>query len=90
MTSNPWAGLGAIAVILIAYWLTPKASGPVPTVTSTLEICDDVEGNTCNFGDPIPVGNDDAATHARMVDLIQQSSDAITAYDATHPPGDQP
>jgi hypothetical protein len=76
--------LGAAALAILAWLFGSNAAAAVPRVTSSLEIDDNV--NSPTFGEPISSATTAAdANHARLVDLVAQSNQAIADYDAAHP-----
>jgi hypothetical protein len=66
---------------LLAWWLSSRAR-KVGRVSSEIEINADVYSP--GFGDPIDLEAE--ARHQHLVDLVDESNQAIAAYDATHPP----
>jgi flagellar basal body rod protein FlgC len=88
-----WYVGGALAAVLLLWKFAAKR------VTSTLEIDANVYSPT--FGEPISSGAGNLTygagagasaaltpqdnTHQRMLQLIEESQNAITAYDTTHP-----
>lgn len=66
---------------LLAWWFSSRAR-KVGRVSSEIEINADVYSP--GFGDPIDPEAE--ARHQHLVDLVDESNQAIAAYDATHLP----
>jgi hypothetical protein len=74
----------AAALAILAWLFGSHATTAAPRVTSTLEIDANVESPT--FGEPLSSSTTVAdANHARLVDLVAQSNQAIANYDAANP-----
>jgi hypothetical protein len=74
-----WAG----GMFLVAWLFREKKPGTVTT-----EITIDANVNSDTFGLPLSTDDDADAVargHAQLLSLVNESNEAIAAYDATHP-----